>query len=137
MVQYQSFLGGLARGDLGTSFRYNTPVTKEILTRLGPTTALAVVAMVVAILIAIPLGVIGALYRGRAIDRAAMAVSLAGIAMPNFWLGPVLAIIFSVELGWLPVSGSGTWRHLVLPSLTLGSALAAVTRADDPRQPGR
>jgi len=77
MVQYQSFLGGLARGDLGTSFRYNTPVTKEILARLGPTTALAIVAMVVAILIAIPLGVIGALYRGRVIDRAAMAVSLA------------------------------------------------------------
>src|SRR6187431_744687 len=127
VVQYQHFLGGLVRGDLGTSFRYNTPVAKEILTRLGPTAELALVAMVVAIVIAIPLGVVGALYRGKVIDRAAMTISLAGIAMPNFWLGPVLAIVFSVELGWLPVSGTGTWRHLVLPALTLGSALAAVT----------
>lgn len=126
-VQYRHFLGGLVRGDLGTSFRYNTPVTREIVTRLGSTATLAVVAMIVAIVIAIPLGVVGALYRGKVVDRAAMTVSLAGIAMPNFWLGPVLAILFAVELGWLPVSGTGTWRHLVLPAVTLGAALAAVT----------
>jgi len=127
LVQYRHFLAGLLVGDLGTSFRYNTPVTQEILQRLGPTAQLAIVAMLVAIVVAVPLGVIGALNRGRAIDQMAMTVSLAGIAMPNFWLGPLLAIIFSVYLGWLPVSGTGTWLHLVLPSLTLGAALAAMT----------
>jgi ABC-type dipeptide/oligopeptide/nickel transport system permease component len=125
--QYVQFMGGVLRGDLGTSFRYNTPVTSEILQRMGPTSQLALVAMSVAIVIAVPLGVLGALFRGGAIDQAAMAVSLAGIAMPNFWLGPVLAIVFAVLLGWLPVSGTGTWRHLVLPALTLGAALAAIT----------
>ena len=127
LVQYGEFLRGLVAGDLGTSFRYGTPVTREIVQRLGATAELAAVAIVVALVIAVPLGILGALYRGRAIDQAAMTVSLAGIAMPNFWLGPLLAIVFSVQLGWLPVSGTGTWRHLVLPALTLGAALAALT----------
>ncbi|MCC6991222.1 MAG: ABC transporter permease [Acidobacteria bacterium] len=127
LAQYWTFLSGLVRGDLGTSFRYGTPVGHEILQRLGPTMQLALVAMCVAVVIAVPLGVVGALYRGRAIDRAAMTISLAGIAMPNFWLGPVLAIVFAVGLGWLPVSGTGSWRHLVLPAVTLGAALAAIT----------
>lgn len=126
-VQYRDFLAGLLRGDLGTSFRYGTPVAAEILQRLGPTMILAFVAMGVAIVIAIPLGVIGALFRGTWIDHAAMTLSLAGMAMPNFWLGPILAMVFAVGLGWLPVSGSGTWRHLVLPALTLGAALSAMT----------
>jgi ABC-type dipeptide/oligopeptide/nickel transport system permease component len=126
LEQYGSYLSGLVRGDLGSSFRYKTPVTREIGRRLGPTAQLAVAAMVVAIVLAIPLGVIAALYRGGGIDQAAMAVSLAGVSMPNFWLGPLLALIVGVQLGWLPVSGTGTWAHLVLPSLTLGAALAAI-----------
>jgi peptide/nickel transport system permease protein len=126
LVQYRNFLGGLLRGNLGTSFRYNTPVAREIGLRIGRTAELAVAAMIVAILIAIPLGVLGALYRGHAIDQAAMAVSLLGISMPNFWLGPMLAIVFAVQLGWLPVSGTGSWAHLVLPAVTLGAALAAI-----------
>src|SRR6188472_3860928 len=89
LTQYGHFVRGLVRGNLGTSFRYNTPVAREIGQRLGRTAQLALAAMAVAIVIALPLGVIGALYQGQWIDRAAMAVSLAGIAMPNFWLGPV------------------------------------------------
>jgi peptide/nickel transport system permease protein len=124
--QYRHFLLGLVHGDLGTSFRYGTPVAAEITQRLGATFELAAAAMVVAVCFALPLGILGALYRGRAVDQAAMAVSLAGIAMPNFWLGPLLAIVFAVQLGWLPVSGTGSWPHLVLPAVTLGAALAAI-----------
>ena len=125
-AQYVQFVSGLARGDLGTSFRYNTPVASEIGQRLPRTMQLAAAAVVVAVCLAIPMGVLGGLFRGTAIDQAAMTVSLLGISMPNFWLGPLLAIFFSVSLGWLPVSGTGSWRHLVLPAVTLGGALAAV-----------
>ena len=126
LVQYREFIAGLLKGDLGTSFRYNTPVAREIGQRLGRTAELALAAMVVAVVVAVPLGVLGALYRGRWIDQLATTVSLLGVAMPNFWLGPVLAIVFAIYLGWLPVSGTGTWAHLVLPAATLGGALAAI-----------
>jgi ABC-type dipeptide/oligopeptide/nickel transport system permease component len=125
LVQYRGFLGGVVRGDLGTSFRYGTPVTREIRQRVPDTALLAVCAMAIAVAFAIPLGIIAALYRGRFPDHAAMTVALAGISMPNFWLGPLLAILFAVYLGWLPVSGSGTAAHLVLPAVTLGVARAA------------
>jgi ABC-type dipeptide/oligopeptide/nickel transport system permease component len=125
-VQYRRYLTGLVTGNLGLSFRYQTPVAREIGRRIGPTAQLALAAMLVAIFIAIPLGVIAALYRGRAIDHAAMTLSLLGVSMPNFWLGPLLAIVLSVQLGWLPVSGSGTPAHFVLPAVTLGAALAAM-----------
>ena len=126
LVQYQAYVFGLARGNLGTSFRYNTPVAREIGQRLGRTAQLAAAAMAVSILVALPLGVLGALYRGQWIDQVATTVSLLGVAMPNFWLGPLLAIVFAVSLGWLPVSGTGSWQHLVLPAVTLGGALAAL-----------
>lgn len=126
LVQYQAFLGGLITGDLGRSFRYGTPVASEIRSRLARTLQLALAAMAVAILVAIPLGIVAAVWRGTAIDHAAMTVSLIGISMPNFWLGPLLAILFAVELGWLPVAGTGTPAHLVLPAVTLGAALAAI-----------
>jgi ABC-type dipeptide/oligopeptide/nickel transport system permease component len=80
----------------------------------------------VAIVFAIPLGIIAAVWRGTGIDHAAMTVSLVGISMPNFWLGPLLAILFAVVLGWLPVAGTGTPAHLVLPAVTLGAALSAI-----------
>ncbi len=126
LAQYGSFLGGVAHGDLGTSFRYGTPVAREIAQRVPDTAKLAVCAMAVAVVFALPLGIVAAVNRGRFADHAAMTLALAGISMPNFWLGPLLAILFAVYLGWLPVSGSGSLAHLVLPSVTLGAALAAI-----------
>jgi len=125
-VQYAGFLKGLVRGDLGRSFRYNTPVTQQIRDKLPNTALLAFAAMGVAIAFAVPLGIIAAVFKGRAPDYVAMTAALAGISMPNFWLGPLLAILFAVYLGWLPVSGSGTAAHLVLPAVTLGAALSAI-----------
>jgi len=126
LTQYRTFLVGLAHGDLGTSFRYNAPVTAQIREKFPNTAALALAAMGFAILFAIPLGVLAAVFRGTFVDHAAMTVALAGISMPNFWLGPLLAILFAVRLGWLPVSGIGGFSHLVLPAVTLGAALSAI-----------
>ena len=126
IVQYGSFLMGLTRGDLGVSLRNDQPVTAQILERMPATAELAFASMTVAVLLAIPLGIVAAVWRGTAIDVGAMTLSLVGISVPNFWLGPLLAIIFSVELGWLPVGGRGTLAHLVLPAITLGAALAAI-----------
>lgn len=126
LEQYATFLRQAVTGDLGTSFRTGQPVTSMILERLPATAELALAAMIVAILIAIPLGVVAAVWRGTAVDYGAMTFALAGVSIPNFWLGPLLAIVFAVELGWLPVSGRGTVAHLVLPSVSLGLALAAI-----------
>jgi ABC-type dipeptide/oligopeptide/nickel transport system permease component len=124
--QYGDFMLGVVQGDLGTSFRYNTKVSAEIGSRLKNTLKLAIAAMAVALVVALPLGILAAVYRGRAADHSAMTLALVGISMPNFWLGPLLAILFAVKLGWLPVSGTGSLAHLVLPAVTLGTALAAI-----------
>jgi len=126
LTQYRTFMTGLVRGDLGTSFRYNAPVTAQIREKLPNTATLAIAAMCFAILFAIPLGIVAAVYRGTLVDHAAMTLALVGILMPNFWLGPLLAIVFAVWLGWLPVSGTGGLSHLILPALTLGAALSAI-----------
>jgi len=126
LSQYVTFLRHAITGDLGKSFRTGQPVTTMIVERIPATAELAMAAMLVAIVIAIPLGVVAAVWRGTAIDYSAMTFALAGVSIPNFWLGPLLAIVFSVELGWLPVSGRGTLAHLVLPAISLGLALAAI-----------
>jgi peptide/nickel transport system permease protein len=126
LEQYARFMHGVARGDLGTSFRTGQPVVGAILERVPATIELAMAAMLVAMVVAIPLGIVAAVRRGTFADYTAMTVALAGISIPNFWLGPMLAIVFAVQLGWLPVSGRGGWQSLVLPAVALGAALAAI-----------
>jgi peptide/nickel transport system permease protein len=126
LEQYGAFLAGLVRGDLGISLRTGEPVTQQIWLRVPATVELAAAAMVFAIGVAIPLGVVAAVWRGTFVDFASMGLALTGISVPNFWLGPLLAIVFSVWLQWLPVSGRGTWGHLILPAISLGAGLAAI-----------
>ncbi len=126
LTQYAAFLGGLVQGDLGMSLRTREPVATMIADRVPATAELAFAAMLVAVAVALPLGVAAAVWRGTAIDHGAMTASLLAVSIPNFWLGPLLALFLSVELGWLPISGRGTWAHLVLPAVSLGAALAAM-----------
>jgi peptide/nickel transport system permease protein len=113
------------------------PFQKKVLPQIGAalpnTLLLTFAAMAVAVIIAVPLGVTAAARKGSALDHGAMGVAIAGVALPRFWLGPMLIILFAIKLDWLPVSGAGSIRHLVLPALTLGTALAAflsrITRA--------
>ena len=124
--QYISYLQGLAVGDLGRSLYYHGEVTDLILLRFPATLELTLAAMTAAILLAFPLGILAAWKSHTWMDRLALLFSLFGLAMPNFWLGPLLIIVFSIDLGLLPVSGSGSLTHLVLPALTLGTAMAAL-----------
>jgi len=124
--QYISYLQGLAVGDLGHSLYYHGEVTDLILLRFPATLELTLAAMTAAILLAFPLGILAAWKSHTWMDRLALLFSLFGLAMPNFWLGPLLIIVFSIDLGLLPVSGSGSLTHLVLPALTLGTAMAAL-----------
>jgi peptide/nickel transport system permease protein len=126
LTQYGAFLAALARGDLGSSLYEQRSVSELILARVPATVELTVCAMVVALFVAFPLGLVAAVRRGSWVDRTALFFSLLGVSVPNFWLGPVLMILFSIQLGWLPVSGRGGLVHLFLPSLTLGLALAAI-----------
>lgn len=124
--QYIAFATGIVHGDLGTSLRTNQPVTTVIFERMPATMELALAAMLVAIAISLPLGIIAAVRKGTLVDHAATTIALLGISMPTFWLGPLLAIVFSIWLGWFPVSGRGTMANMVLPAITLGAPLAAI-----------
>ena len=126
MTQYAHFLEGLVRGDWGESIYDHRPVLSHIADRFGATLLLATCAMFVAVAIAIPAGILAAVRRGTFWDQAAMFAALVGISIPNFWLGPVLILIFAVHLGWLPISGRESLASLILPSITLGAALAAM-----------
>jgi peptide/nickel transport system permease protein len=124
--QYGSYLTDLLRGDLGISFRFGEPVTQIILSRYPATLQLACLALVVGILIAIPAGVVAAMRPGSWLDRTITSVTLLGISLPNFVSGPLAIIVFSILLGWLPVSGRLGPAHYVLPAATLGVALSAI-----------
>lgn len=125
-VQYARYLGGVARGDLGVSLRYRQPVARIVLERYPATLELAAVALLVCVALALPAGIFAAARHGRAADHAIGVVSLVGLSVPNFALGPLLILAFSIGAGWLPVSGRGGWQHLALPAITLGAALAAI-----------
>lgn len=125
--QYVIFMGNLVQGDFGESIRYSRqPALPIVLERLPATLELAAAALAVAVLISFPAGVIAAIRRNRWQDYGATGFAILGQAMPNFWLGIMLILIFSVELRWFPVSGRGGLRYLVLPAITLGTALAAI-----------
>ena len=126
-VQYERYLKGVLHGDLGESFRFQQPVTKVILEHYpGDSRAGRRGAGASAILIGIPAGVLAAHKRGEKTDHAVGVLTLFGLSLPNFALGPVLMLVFAVILGWLPVTGRGGISHLVLPAFTLGAALAAI-----------
>jgi ABC-type dipeptide/oligopeptide/nickel transport system permease component len=124
--QYFHYWKGVLHGDLGASLRYNQSVTRLLAQRYPYTLQLTFAALMVAILLSIPAGVRSARQRNRWDDRAISVVSLFGLSFPNFALGPILILIFSIKFGWLPVSGSGTFANLVLPAITMGGALAAI-----------
>jgi peptide/nickel transport system permease protein len=124
--QYLHYWKGVLHGDLGPSLRFNQSVSRLIVQRYPYTLQLTLAALLVAILISIPAGVRSAQRRGKWDDKLLSVVSLFGLSFPNFALGPILILFFSIELGLLPVSGSGTFAHLVLPAITMGSALAAI-----------
>jgi len=126
LTQYGRYLAGLAHADLGRSFKYQAPVLQIIFERYPATLELAVVALLVCVAIGIPAGVLAAHRRGNAADRAVGLFTLLGLAVPNFALGPVLILVFSIEFGWLPVSGRDGLLNFVLPAITLGAALAAI-----------
>jgi ABC-type dipeptide/oligopeptide/nickel transport system permease component len=124
--QYVNYWKGVLHGDLGPSLRFNQSVSSLILYRYPYTLQLTVAALLVGIIISIPAGVRSAQHRGRWDDKLLSIVSLFGLSFPNFALGPILILFFAIELGWLPVSGSGTLAHLILPAVTMGGALAAI-----------
>jgi ABC-type dipeptide/oligopeptide/nickel transport system permease component len=125
-VQYGRYLSGILHGDLGESFRFQQPVLRVVASHYPATLELAVIALLFCAAIGIPAGMLAAQRRGTATDRAIGIFTLFGLSVPNFALGPVLILIFSVYLGWLPVSGRGGIAHILLPAITLGAALAAI-----------
>lgn len=133
LVQFGTYLADVARGDLGVSVRSSQSVLTEVTSRFPATLTLAGSAMLVAIVIGMFFGVLAAVYRGTVVDHVAVVVALLGVSVPVFWSGLVMMLVFSLYLGWLPASGYGSWRHLLMPALAVGFSSAAfiarITRA--------
>ncbi len=125
-VQHSYFISGLLRGNLGRSLYDQAPVSQLIRHRFFPTFKLALFSMFLAVGLALPLGLISALRKNRPMDHSAMLMALLGISIPHFYLGPLLILFFSIKLGWLPVSGDESPWAIILPAITLGTALAAM-----------
>ena len=126
IIQYIRYFGDLLQGDWGTSLFSKKPVFEEIMERVPATMELMFGAMVVTILVAMPLGLIAAVKKGTWIDQGSMIFSLLGVSIPNFWLGPMLILLFSIHFDLLPVNERGGLEHLILPALTLGTSLASI-----------
>ena len=124
--QYFIYLNNILKGDLGTSLRARRPVMEMILEKMPATIELASAATIISVLIAVPLGTIAAYKRGTVFDHLFMFLTMIGQSMPIFWLGILLIILFSVQLGWLPTSGRGSFSQLILPSLTLSTFFMAL-----------
>jgi ABC-type dipeptide/oligopeptide/nickel transport system permease component len=120
IVQYADWLWKLLRGDLGMSVYFKTEVGPLVFDKLGTTLLLGVYALAVALVISVPLGVLAAIYKNSWIDRLCLAVAVLGQALPNFFFALLLIMLFSISLHLLPVSGSGTWQHFVMPAIALG-----------------
>ena len=124
--QYVVFLGDVVRLDFGDSLWLNRPVTKSVAERITATAKLAATAMVLALVVSFPLGILAALRPRSLLDRFVSVVSLVGQSVPSFWLGIMLILVFARQLRWLPSSGSSTWEHMILPSITLAMPLIGI-----------
>ncbi|MCA0919551.1 ABC transporter permease [Pseudooceanicola nanhaiensis] len=132
-VQYLDWLGSAVRGDFGISYYYNMPVSDMIFSRLGTTVTLGLCAISFALLISLPMGVLSAIKPNSLLDRVAVFIAVVGEAIPSFWFGLLLIVLFSINLGWLPASGSDSWQSFIMPTIVLGyyatPALMRLTRA--------
>jgi peptide/nickel transport system permease protein len=120
IVQYADWLGNAVQGDFGESLFFPETVWELVATRLPTTLRLAISGLVLSLLIGIPFGVLAALRPNSWIDRLSMTIAVAGQAIPTFWMGLILMVVFGLTLGWTPISGDETWRHFILPAVTLG-----------------
>lgn len=128
-VQYLKYMGNLVQGDLGTSFMQRRPALPIVLDRFPATLLLASTSLLLTVVVAIPLGMLGAIKRGSVWDRISLVLAMSGKAIPNFWFGVLLILVFSIWLGWLPSFGYGSWQNLLMPTVTLALGnVAIVTR---------
>lgn len=129
VVQYLDYVGNALRGDLGTSLWQHQPAFNLVVDRLQATASLGALALALTIVIAVPCGVLAAVYRGTVVDRLVMSIALLGQTLPTFWIGIVFILVFAVNLQWFPASGTGSWKHFILPAVTLACfSIARIAR---------
>lgn len=134
LIQYVDYIANVAQFDLGESYKTGRPVLTEILLRFPATMKLAMAGMFIAIMIGVTMGILAARFKDSVIDFTAMSIAILGVSIPNFWLGMMLILIFTVQLGWLPVAGGTGLKDLILPAITLGvlasTVISRVTRSE-------